>query len=83
MKAEIRHVKYICRGWPAGLARCADERHSVMGRSEPEGGTEGSQPPEGRAPQGTHTGHTQTISVYLCVCVCFVICIYMYVYLYI
>jgi len=31
-----------------------------MSRSEPEGAPEGGQPPEGRAPQGTHTGHTQT-----------------------
>ena len=29
-------------------------------RSEPEGAPEGSQPPAGRAPQGTHTEHTQT-----------------------
>jgi len=46
------------QGWPKrGMKSYA---LLVMSRSEPEGAPEGSQPPEGRAPQGTHTGHTQT-----------------------
>jgi len=49
------------QGWPKrGMKSYAA---LVMSRSEPEGAPEGSQPPEGRAPQGTHTD-TDTFILY-------------------